>query len=105
MIFEDSRYANCEYTSVTGRDGITRKYLHPRDPVKFEDVEPDWAVHDVEYGDQLDLLAHNYTGKNASKAKYWWLIADANDIMWPLDLEPGTQLAVPTTPLTKQGIG
>ena len=52
---------------------------------------PDDLTHAVAEGDRLDLLAHRYLGD----ARLWWVIADANDIFWPMDLETGAVLRIP----------
>jgi hypothetical protein len=103
-VYKDSRYAEVEYTSILGRDQVTRKYLHPRDPKVLEEVNQDWSAHISAYGDELDLLAYQYSGENASKAKYWWIIADINNILWPLDIEPGTNLVIPTKMIASRGL-
>ena len=98
-IFEGSRYASTEYTGVRGTDLITRRYIHGRNPVALEDVDRDWVVHTVVSGDELDFLAYLYTNREASKSELWWLIADINDILWPLDIEPGTDIIIPVPDL------
>jgi nucleoid-associated protein YgaU len=103
-VYEDSRYSSCEFTTVVGKDKIARKYLHPRTPKTLEEVDPDWVSHDAKYGDDLDLLAYQYSGDNANRSKYWWMIADVNDILWPLDIEPGTKLVIPTRMLAIKGM-
>ena len=52
----------------------------------------DDRMHMVVEGDRLDLLAHRYLGD----ARLWWVIADFNDIFWPLDLEIGSALRMPS---------
>ena len=52
----------------------------------------DDRTHIVVEGDRLDLLAHRYLGD----ARLWWVIADVNDLFWPLDLEVGTTLRIPS---------
>ena len=103
-VYKDSRYAEVEYTSILGRDKVTRKYLHLRDPKVLEEVDQDWSMHISSYGDELDLLAYFYTGDNAGKSKYWWIIADINNVLWPLDIEPGTNLVIPTKMLAPRGL-
>ncbi len=41
---------------------------------------------------RLDLLAHQYLGR----ADLWWIICDYNDIFFPMELEPGTVLRIPS---------
>jgi nucleoid-associated protein YgaU len=48
--------------------------------------------HTVVAGETIELLAFRYFGSSAA----WWLIADANPAAFPLDLPPGTVLAIPT---------
>jgi hypothetical protein len=44
-------------------------------------------------GDRIDVLAYHYFGD----ATLWWIIADRNDIAFPLDLPPsGTTLRIPS---------
>lgn len=43
-------------------------------------------------GDRLDLLAHRYL----DRAGLWWIICDYNDIFFPLELEPGSVLRIPS---------
>ena len=52
----------------------------------------DDRTHTVVEGDRLDLLAHRYLGD----ARLWWIIADYNDIFWPLELEVGSTLRIPS---------
>ena len=103
-VFSGSRYEGLEYTAVTGQDLVTRKYLHLRESKTEEDVEPDWIVHEVSIGDDLDLLAYKYANNNASKSKLWWLIAAVNGLLWPLDVEPGSDLMIPVRDLASNGV-
>lgn len=43
-------------------------------------------------GDRIDLLAHRYL----CDARLWWIICDYNDIFFPLELTPGTDLRIPS---------
>jgi len=43
-------------------------------------------------GDRPDLLAHRYLGR----ADLWWIICDYNDIFFPMELEPGSVLRIPS---------
>jgi len=103
-VFEGSRYQNTSYLAITGKDLITRKWLSPRTPIAQEDVSQDWVMHTVVEGEDLDLLAYLYTSENASKTKFWWIIADANNLLWPLDIAPGTELIIPLRELSVQGL-
>ena len=95
-VFEGSRYEGVQYTAITGKDLVTRKYLHLRIPKTFEEVEQDWILHEVQEGETLDFLMYKYGGESAKNTIKWWLLADVNNVMWPLDLPAGTQLAIPT---------
>lgn len=55
-------------------------------------------VHTVTQYDRIDKLAYNYyKDKVSDPSKYWWVIADANDIQNPLDLTDyvGTDIVIP----------
>lgn len=103
-VFQGSRYEDVPFSGITGRDLVTRKWLHPRDPITTEDVDQDWSLHTVAAGDVLDDLAYSYTNNNPRRSIDWWKIADVNNIMWPLDLEPGTDLMIPINFLHEGGI-
>lgn len=52
-------------------------------------------VHIVIDGERLDTIAYKYYGNS----KYWWVLADANDIkdtlINPFVLDSGTKLLIP----------
>lgn len=58
---------------------------------------PNDIYHTVTYADRIDILAFNYY-KNS---KYWWVIADVNDLLNPLDLEVGQSLIIPDINIIK----
>lgn len=71
--------------------------LLERDLVEFEGV-PEDIYHEVKPLDRLDLLANRYYKARVQQAsRYWWIIADANNIDNPLDLSDlvGTSILVP----------
>lgn len=58
--------------------------------------EDEW--HTVVYNDRIDILAWKYYGTVVTDAsKYWWVIADANNIYNPLDLSEliGKKILIP----------
>ena len=101
-VYKGSRYENCKYTGIVGKDLITRKYVHGRIPYKFEDVSANWVQHEVTAGEELDQLAFSYGAENVVNAKRWWLIAEVNNILWPLDVPPGTKLVIPSNLLNRR---
>jgi hypothetical protein len=86
VIGRDSRYAGC----ILYRDAAG-EYLGRRERI---DTAPryDDRLHTVVAGDRIDLLAHRYLGD----VKLWWIICDYNDIFFPLELEPGSDLRIPS---------
>lgn len=57
-----------------------------RDPLNLKGEQQD-MYHKVVELDRIDLLAYKYYGSRIKDAsKYWWIIADANNIENPLDL-------------------
>jgi hypothetical protein len=49
----------------------------------------------LEQGEAIDELAW----KSAGKPRLWWIIADVSNVLFPLSIEPGTELVVPTREL------
>ena len=94
-VFVGSRYADCAFTGIVGKDGITRKFLHARTPLTLANVEQPIVVHPIAQGEDLDQLAW----KAAGKPRLWWVIADVSDILFPLDIPFGTDLSIPTQEL------
>jgi nucleoid-associated protein YgaU len=86
MVGKRSRYAVCALV----REGL-REYLGTRPPLEIK-LQPDDRFHEVIAGERLDQLAYKYLGD----PRLWWVIVEANDIAWPLDLEPGTVLRIPS---------
>lgn len=68
-----------------------------REPLELTGSSED-LYHRVVYNDRLDLLAHKfYSGTMDDASKFWWVIADANNIENPLDLSEfvGKEILVP----------
>jgi hypothetical protein len=57
------------------------------------------AVHRIVPGETLDRVAARHYGDPTR----WRLIADANEILDPLELEPGTALAIPEPEVMSRG--
>ena len=86
MIGRRSRYAAA--VLYTGHE---KTFLGARDRV---DTTPraDDRFHTVVAGDRVDLLAARYFGQ----AELWWVLCDYNDIFFPLEIELGTVLRIPS---------
>ena len=86
MIGKNSRYT----TSILYVDG-PEEFLGTR-PRLETTPRPDDRFHTVIEGDRIDVLAHQYLGR----ADLYWIICDYNDIFFPLELEVGTVLRIPS---------
>ena len=86
MIGKDSRYAKSVLYTGSGEE-----FLGAR-PRLGSVPRPDDRFHTVKDGDRIDLIAHNYLGD----AALWWIICDYNDIFYPLDLDSGVVLRIPS---------
>jgi hypothetical protein len=86
MIGESSRYANC-VLYVDSSD----EFIGSRSRIDTAS-QPDDIFHSVQEGDRIDLLAYRYLGDPT----LWWIICDYNDIFYPLDLELGAVLRIPS---------
>ncbi len=86
MLKKDSRYTKC--ILLRDSDGETLGTRHRIDTTpRFDD-----RFHTVAAGERIDLIAHRYLGN----AHLWWIIADYNDLFFPLELETGTVLRIPS---------
>jgi hypothetical protein len=86
MIGRDSRYAGCILYRDTAGDYLGRRQRIDTTP-RYDD-----RSHIVIAGDRIDLIAYRYLGD----ARLWWIICDYNDIFFPLELAPGTELRIPS---------
>ncbi len=86
MIGRRSRYATT--VLFTGQE---EGFLGARAPVDTT-PRPDDRFHTVVAGDRVDLLAARYLGQ----ADLWWVLCDYNDIFFPLELELGAVLRIPS---------
>lgn len=81
-----SRYAE---TMVIDSEGTERNYLR---------TKPDTSPHPTDFyytvkpHERIDQLAHKFYGQ----ANLWWVIADFNDLLFPLVLEEGSTLRLPS---------
>ena len=86
MIGRDSRYATC----ILFKDGQA-EFLGTRQRIdttpRFDDV-----FHTVIEGDRADLIAWRYF----ARPELWWVVCDYNDLFFPLELEVGTVLRMPS---------
>lgn len=81
-------------TVYTYPDG-SQKLLRKR--IKYVGTVRD-SYHLIVQGDTLDALAYKYYSSVALDAsKLWWILADANNILNPLDLSSlqGTTIVIP----------
>lgn len=85
---------NCRYKNLrTIQDPDTGKIYHESWSQKFIDKSADdqyFTVSKAEEG-RLDIIATSFYGT----PNYWWVIALANYIIDPFDVEAGTTLRIP----------
>jgi len=89
-VFKGSRYAGVKAIGVT-ENGITKTFLGRRKKITLEDIDNDFFVHTVQAGDNIDAIAYAFGGK----ARLWWIIADLNNLEFPVTLEIGKDLIIP----------
>jgi hypothetical protein len=85
----DSRFAELPLIAAIAPDGSVRHVvsLLLRRPRLERGTR-----HRVRQGEAVDLLARRLLGDE----RLWWRLLDANPVVYPLDLEPGTTVDVPT---------
>lgn len=86
-IYAGSRYERLSFTPIVEEDGSTKRFLHLRVPGQLDS----FIQHELLPKEEFDFLAMNYSGQS----RKWWLIAEANDLFWPFDLDQGTRLDIP----------
>ena len=86
MIGRRSRYAAS--VLYTGRE---ESFLGAR-PRTDTTPRPEDRFHTVVAADRVDLIAARYLGR----AELWWIVCDYNDIFFPLELEVGAVLRIPS---------
>jgi nucleoid-associated protein YgaU len=85
-----SRYRALTPYLAPGRNGALQPILPARLSTTTSTGTP--LIHQVKAGETLESLAFHYLGAAAS----WWQIADANAVMFPTALQPGSTLLIPT---------
>lgn len=85
----DSRY---KYLDVI-RDTEDKEFFETVEQISIKETEND-LLHQVTSGEKnrLDLIAYNYYGN----AELWWVIAIANDIKNPFEIDAGDILRIPS---------
>ena len=86
MISKRSRYAAC----ILFKDGAD-EFFGSR-PALDTAPRHDDLFHTVTDGDRIDLIAWRYLGD----ASLWWVLCDYNELFWPLELESGSVLRMPS---------
>ena len=86
MISSESRYASC----IILQDG-TEESLGSRKRIDSSPRSDD-RFHTVVDSDRIDNIAYRYL----ADSKLWWIIADYNDIFFPLELPVGSVLRIPS---------
>ena len=81
-----SRYGNTKIVEVDGKR-IKQTTLYENVPKTNDDI---YVM--TQYGDRLDLLAHQFYGDSS----LWWFIAKANNLKFNT-VEIGTTLRIPSS--------
>ncbi len=89
---EHNLYASGEITVFEEGNQILE-----RTPLEL-DTTQEGQYHVLRRGEDLDALAYRYYGDLVERpSRWWWAIADANNILNPLDLDAlvGQELVIP----------
>ncbi|HEY3141545.1 MAG TPA: LysM domain-containing protein [Acidimicrobiales bacterium] len=86
----NSRYRQLVTYEAPDSDGRVHTTVPIRHELTVGTGQP--RIHVVMAGDTLESLAHRYLGS----ADRWWVIADANPRVFPLELAPGAPVVIPT---------
>lgn len=85
----NSRYHGLPVHDAPGADGTERPAVAIR-PGPSEPTEAAYN-HLLTGAEGMEYLAWRFFGSSQA----WWRIADANPLVFPTDLRPGTALAIP----------
>lgn len=100
-VLRNSRYEGVEFTGIRGADGVVRKFLHQREPLGPPDAtQLDVVVKELEAGEELD----GQTFKTVQKALVWWVLADMNEVLFPLSSLRNDQRLPDFNPVTDGGM-
>ena len=86
MIGRKSRYSTAVLFTAPGEEFLGARPRVDTTP------RPDDRFHTVVAGDRVDSLATRYLGQ----AELWWIVCDYNDLFFPLELELGAVLRIPS---------
>jgi hypothetical protein len=86
----DSRYANLPLEAVTAPDGSRRNVIGLR--LTGQDTNVPATLYRVRRSEAPDFLARRFLGDE----HLWWRILDANPVIYPLDLQAGDALQIPS---------
>ena len=84
-VYGGSRYRGLKYTSVRFMDGAVKIFLHSRTPISRDSISTPLKVRYVREDDMIDMVAHAHGGDE----RKWWVVADVNDILFPLEMGEG----------------
>lgn len=87
-----SRYRGLVPYHAPDAAGVHRATVPARFPPPGPPSEGATYFHTVQAGETIEWLAHRYLGSSEA----WWQIADANPGLFPTQLTPGSQVAIPT---------
>lgn len=94
-VFRGSRYTRSKRYSITreSRDGTveTREFIPPPDLSDLQ-LGNDFRVQVVRDGDELDGISYSSSGYSI----FWWLLAYFSGIDDPFDVDPGTEVVIPS---------
>lgn len=92
-ILRGSRYEGLAATAVIRSTGQRTATLNLRDPITVESIGPNYFIHTVTTGEDIDALAYRFSGRS----DLWYVIAELNGITAPhREIYPGRQLIIPT---------
>mgnify|MGYP004004404035 CR=1 FL=1 len=109
---QESKYFDKQDKTVTSSDFNRFLYMTPGNKNKFYDWRLDWSKKNIDsttflidqekFVNRPDSISHDVYGN----AKYWWIIAMANDISDPFfGFHKGRTLKIPDIELVKKELG
>ena len=90
-VFRGSRYAGAEVQIVEFAPGDMRPVFGVRKPISVDDVGESLKTYTFNDGEEIDNPSFHF----GDRSDLWWVVADINNIVSPLDIPDRSVLRVP----------
>jgi len=90
-IFKGSRYEDGKFTALKTSAGKVKKFVHPRYGYSSALLANGSSLVNLKEGELFDEIMFEISGKEED----WWVLAEANDVFFALDLTGINRIIIP----------